>query len=62
MKAGEQGEGRHEAPAVVDERQARLGRRCVGLAGEAHPSSHALEDVVVARLVAAGPVHAEAAE
>ena len=54
--AGHDPQRGHVAAGVVDQREARLGRRAVGIAGEAHPARHRLEHVVVGRLGRAGPV------
>ncbi len=60
VDAGQQRDRRDHAAGVVDHRQAGLGGRAVGLAGDVHPAAEALQDVVVAGLLAPRPGHPEA--
>src|SRR6266536_267164 len=46
--------GEHAGPDVGD-RDAELGRRATGVAGQAHPAAHALKHLVEGRLLGARP-------
>src|SRR5215475_7390351 len=60
VDAGDQGEGRDETTAVVDQAESRLGRRGVRLPCQAHPAREPLQDVVVGGLSSTWSVLAEA--
>ena len=59
---GEQAEPGGEAGGVVDHREAALGRRRIGIAGERHDAGHRLDDVVVGGAVGVRAVEPVAGE